>query len=98
MILAVVTVLGANQPANATLTGPIGSNGYSQDQIILVHGGGHHGGGHRGGGHHGGGHHGHHGHHWHHGGWGHYGRGGWGWGGYGNPCFWNGFRTVCPIP
>lgn len=62
MILAVVTVLGANQPANAILTGPIRANGYSQDQIILVRGG-HHGGGHHGGGHHGFGHHG-----WHHGG------------------------------
>ena len=68
MALGVVLILGASQ-ANAEVIGPTGSE-YSQDQIILAHGG-HGGGGHFGGG---GG--------WHGGGWGHHGWGG-GYGGYG---------------
>ncbi|HUX80116.1 MAG TPA: hypothetical protein VMW10_10300 [Alphaproteobacteria bacterium] len=83
MALAVVTVLGAGQAANATITGQIDS-GYSQGQIILVHGGGHHHGGHSW-------HRGHRGHGWH--GWGHRHHHGW-WGGGGN-CWWTRWGLQC---
>ncbi len=72
MALGVVITLGANQPVNAIVTGPIGS-GSQQGQIILAHG-------HGGGGHwHGGG-----GYHHYHGDGGYYGGPGYGYGPYYN--------------